>query len=266
MVDRQQTVVTRNLAEARRVLVREAVSVFGLRKGSGKQSQWEIAGLSLPSPESFRRQSTLHLTMLTPVYRSVRINAAICHTAHLLSLITRYLAVALPFYPYQPVTHIGRPVMRANAPFVGTTRFHDDPMLWMSSIARADTSDKPKSQIKQRRFLTAFGLLAHSVGYLAHTQGVVGVGIPTSQNQDVLAIWSILELVDAVATSPTLGEFSHDPGGSRTAPHLLYGLDVAKVVGSILRAEERRWGTHKLDASDLSEGWDLMDSADETNL
>jgi hypothetical protein len=146
--------------------------------------------------------------------------------------------------------------MRANAPFVGTTRFHDDPMLWMSSIARADTSDKPKSQIKQRRFLTAFGLLAHSIGYLAHTQGVIGVGIPTSQNQDVrLAIWSILELVDAVAKSPALGEFSHEPGGFKTSSHLLY----------ILRAEERRWGTHKLDASDLSEGWDLMDSADETN-
>jgi hypothetical protein len=156
--------------------------------------------------------------------------------------------------------------MRANAPFVGTTRFHDDPMLWMSSIARADTSDKPKSQIKQRRFLTAVGLLAHSIGYLAHTQGVIGVGIPTSQNQDVrLAIWSILELVDAVAKSPALGEFSHEPGGFKTSSHLLYGLDVAKVVGSILRAEERRWGAHKLDASDLSEGWDLMDSADETN-
>jgi hypothetical protein len=202
---------------------------------------------------------------LTSVYRSVRINAAICHTAHLLSLITRYLAIALPFYPYQPTMHIGRPVMRANSPLVGTTRFHDEPMLWMSSIARADTSDKPKSQIKQRRFLTAFGLLAHSVGYLAHSQGVIGLGIPNpSQSQDVrLAVWSILELISAVATSARLGEFSHEPGGATTAPHLLYGLDVAKVVGSILRAEEKRWGAHKLDASDLSEGWDLMDSAEE---
>jgi hypothetical protein len=154
--------------------------------------------------------------------------------------------------------------MRANSPLVGTTRFHDEPMLWMSSIARADTSDKPKSQIKQRRFLTAFGLLAHSVGYLAHTQGVAGVGIPNSSQDVRLAIWSILELIDAVAKSPRLGEFSHEPGGATTAPHLLYGMDVAKVVGSILRAEERRWGAHKLDASDLSEGWDLMDSADET--
>lgn len=201
---------------------------------------------------------------LTVVYRSVRINAAICHAAHLLSLITRYLAVGFPFYPHQAIPHIGRPVMRANSPLVGTTRFHDEPMLWMSSIARADTSDKPKSQIKQRRFLTAFGLLAHSVGYLAHTQGVSGVGIPNPSSDVRFAIWSILGLIDAIAKSPRLGEFSHEPGGVTTAPHLLYGLDVAKVVGSILRAEERRWGAHKLDASDLSEGWDLMDSADET--
>lgn len=57
-VNRQQATITRNLAEARRVLVREAVSVFGLRKGSGKQKDWEIAGLPLPSPEAFRREST----------------------------------------------------------------------------------------------------------------------------------------------------------------------------------------------------------------
>jgi len=55
-VERQQATITRNLAEARRVLVREAVSVFGLRKGIGKQNQWEIAGLPLPSPEAFRRE------------------------------------------------------------------------------------------------------------------------------------------------------------------------------------------------------------------
>lgn len=135
----------------------------------------------------------------------------------------------------------------------------------MSSIARADTGDRPKSQLKQRRFLTAYGLLAHSIGYLAHTQGVVGVGIPhPSQPEDVkIAIWSILELISSLATSPRLGEFSHEPGGHTTAPHLLYGLDVGQVVGSILRAEERRWGAHRLDASDLSEGWDLVDSAEE---
>jgi hypothetical protein len=55
-VDRLQATITRNLAEARRVLVREAVSVFGLKKGIGKQNQWEIAGLPLPPPETFRRQ------------------------------------------------------------------------------------------------------------------------------------------------------------------------------------------------------------------
>jgi hypothetical protein len=163
------------------------------------------------------------------------------------------------------IPHVGRPTIRANVPLVSTTRFHDEPVLWMSSIARADTGDKPKSQLKQRRFLTAYGLLAHSIGYLAYTQGVTAVGIPNPDRPDdvEIPIWSILELINALATSPRLGEFSHEPGGHSTAPHLLYGLDVAKVVGSILRAEERRWGSHKLDASDLSEGWDLIDSAEE---
>lgn len=198
------------------------------------------------------------------VSRPNRINAALAHTVHLLSLITRYLSIALPFQPYQAVPHIGRPRMKANSPFVSTTRFQDEPVLWMSSTARPDTADKPKSQIKQRRFLTALGLLAHSIGYLAHTQGVVGVGIPDDrQPLPPLPVWSLLQMIDAMAQSTQLGTFSHDPGGSRTSPHLLYGLDVAKVVGAIVRAEERRWGVHRLDASDLSDGWDLMESADE---
>ena len=203
-----------------------------------------------------------------PVHRSNRINAALGHTIHLLSLIIRYLSVAIPFYPYQPTPHIGRPIVKANAPFVSTTRFQDNPVLWMSSTARSDTADKPKSQMKQRRFLTAFGLLAHSIGYLAHSQGTAGVGIPQSDREDqspggLIPVWSILQLIHSLASSPDLGSFTHDPGGQRTSPHLLYGLDVAKVVGSVIRAEERRWGNHKLDASDLSDGWDLMESADE---
>jgi hypothetical protein len=57
---RQQEEVTRKLADARRVLVREAVSVLGLRKGASKQSHWEIAGLPLPPPEMFRRKLPIH--------------------------------------------------------------------------------------------------------------------------------------------------------------------------------------------------------------
>ena len=271
-VERQQLEVTRQLVDARRVLVREAVSVFGVRKTP--KHGWEIARLPLPSPELFRCESDLRIGpdlrrgINQIVHRSNRINAALGHAIHLLSLVIRYLGVAVPFYPYQTTMHIGRPVMKANVPFVSTTRFHDDPILWMSSIARPDTADKPKSQVKQRRFLTAFGLLAHSIGYLAHTQGTIGVGIPHTDQEDrksssFIPVWSILQLIDAMAASSHLGTFAHDPGGQRTAPHLLYGLDVAKVVGSVVRAEERRWGNHKLDASDLSDGWDLMESADE---
>lgn len=201
------------------------------------------------------------------VHRSTRINAALAHVLHLLSLMTRYLGVDLPFYPVQQRAHVGRPRMKANIPFIGTTRFHDEPVLWMSSTARVDTADKPKTQIKHRRFLTAFALLAHSVAYLAHTQGTTGVGIPIDSQPSTahdarIPVWSILHLIDALAESPLLGGFSHEPGSLRSAPHMLYGLDVVKVVGSIIRSEERRWGSHKLDASDLSEGWDLMESAE----
>lgn len=186
------------------------------------------------------------------------INAAVMHTVHLLSLVTRYLSVALPFIPTTIPTHVGRPTMKANLPFVGTTRFRDKSTLWMASaISKGDTA---RSRAKHRQFLTSFGLLAHSVAYLAYTQGVTRVGIPrdsSSGSEDVIPAASVLALLDALTRSPTLGEFSHEPGGIRSSRHLLFGLDVIKVVSSILQAEEARWGV--LGGEDLSEGWDMLD-------
>lgn len=271
-ISRKQLDVTKKLAEARRVLVREAVAVFGVIQSP--LTGWEIAGMPLPTPDAFRCRSSprgMCTDCRVAVHRPIRINAALAHVVHLLSLISRYLGVGLPFYPSQGAPHLGRPRMKANIPLIGTTRFHDEPVLWMSSTTRAETADKPKSQAKHRRFLTAFALLAHSVAYLAHTQGTTGVAIPhdaqpASNDGGMIPVWSVLQLLESIANSQQLGTFSHEPGASRCTCHLLYGLDVAKVVGSVIRLEERRWGVHRLNESDLSEGWDLMESADEGGL
>lgn len=57
---RLQLDVTRRLTEARRVLIREAVAVFGVLQSP--MNGWEIAGIPLPSPDNFRR-TLLQLVM-----------------------------------------------------------------------------------------------------------------------------------------------------------------------------------------------------------
>lgn len=51
-VHSQQQVITSRIIHARRVLVREAVNVFGVRQRSS--GDWEIADIRLPDPENFR--------------------------------------------------------------------------------------------------------------------------------------------------------------------------------------------------------------------
>lgn len=157
------------------------------------------------------------------------------HTIHLVSLVTRYLSVALPFYI--PTLHVGRPVIKPNLPLVGTTRFRDKNVLWMSSKSKT-------SRNKYKQFLTSFGLLAHSVAYLAYTQGVSDIGL----SNDAINPGAILLLLYELADSPGLGSYTHEPGGGAIGRHLLFGLDVNKVVASILPDE------------DGSEEWDLVET------
>nr|XP_031859084.1 uncharacterized protein CI109_005434 [Kwoniella shandongensis]KAA5526156.1 hypothetical protein CI109_005434 [Kwoniella shandongensis] len=285
----QQRDTTSRIIHARQVLVREAITVFGLHTTS--KGEWSIAGLVLPSPDAFR------------LHPSASINGAISHTIHLLSLITSYLSITLPFVPTPPpplsLPHVGRTLVKANTPFLGTTKWRDKHVLWMSSTASIPTKIRgrdysskvtqpaaaaniiTKSMTKHRQFLTSFALLSFSVAYLAWSQGVPGIGIreedvrdesdeessrPASREADspsavLISATSILELIHALSVSPTLGQKAHEPGAITMLKHLGFGLDVAKVVQIVLTAEENRWGTKTADGpGDQSEGWDLLDA------
>nr|XP_019012363.1 uncharacterized protein I206_03210 [Kwoniella pini CBS 10737]OCF51144.1 hypothetical protein I206_03210 [Kwoniella pini CBS 10737] len=286
----EQHATAYHIINARRVLVQEAVAVFGLNKRP--KGEWAIAGIVLPAPDAFR------------LYPSTHINAAISHVIHLLTLVTSYLSITLPFTPIpQPPfesKHIGRPLMKANTPFVSTTKWRDKNVLWMSSTASVVSKGKSRNSLsaskilpqsnmsallansiaKHRQFLTSFALLSYSVSYLAWSQGVQGIGIreeeeyreesdeetaqrsqPVNPNTILISATSILELIHSLSVSPGLGQRAHEPGTNKVVRHLGFGLDVAKVVQNVISAEEHRWGTKQGEGSgeDLSEGWDLLD-------
>ena len=189
------------------------------------------------------------MTSLTLEHPSVFINAAISHVCHLVNTLTRYLSIALPFYPdYPGLFHVGRPRMVPNPPFLPTSTYLDDYPLWMSSTAwKSDV----KSRIKHRGFLQALGLLAHSIAYMAWTQGVEGIGIP-AESVDI-PVTSLLRLLDVTARSPLLGVRAHEPG-TGPLPHLGFGLDVSQVVAWTASVEG--------DEDDQAEDWDVVDRQD----
>lgn len=141
---------------------------------------------------------------MTPVQNAVRINAALLHTCHLLSLLTRYLFVALPFDPN------GAKIL-PNLPFVGTTKFRDKNTLTLT-------------RKHQRAFYTSYALLSHSVAYLAWTQGVEEQDLPGN-------LYGLIE-------SATLGQKSH-----LNMRSLGFSLDVNDVVQQVLEdgLEEEGW-------------------------
>lgn len=202
--------------------------------------------------------------------------------------------------------------MKANLPFVSTTKWREKHVLWMSSTASVSSKIKPqstpaisnlssqpsicsiiaKSTSKHKQFLVSFALLSFSIAYLAWSQDVPGIGIRGDVDDDddagvlfneeskvaqghsvsvessvtenaLISPASVLRLIHAITQSPTLGHRSHDPGGARSLKHLGFGLDVSKLVSTILRAEELQWdlkGDTEAGDDILSEGWDLLDS------
>lgn len=281
--------------------------------------------------------------MLADVFQahpSSLINAALKHTLHLLSLLTTYLSISLPFEPTPPppfnLPHVGRPIMKANTPFLGTTKWREKWVLWMSSTAatlapqeenaserrkrghpKGEASSRApsiaqsiadmsifssgvhstttsssgtlaKTLAKHRHFLTAYALLAHSIAYLAWTQGVEGIGLqessaPADDDEDgdqdgefstpdrsrsgtpvakrstssLISPTDILNLLAQMATSPQLGRRSHEPGSGPGLGlrHMGFGLDVSKVVRSVLDAEG---GTDAAEGG--NDGWDMLDA------
>ncbi|KAJ9108883.1 hypothetical protein QFC21_000204 [Naganishia friedmannii] len=130
---RANSQVYSQLVHARRVLVSEAITIFGIQRtdsmdsglsttgrrrakvsdnrGTQAEEEWEIAGLQMPSPEMFTGISfvarilafglkTDQRSLLDdPDYPSIHLNAVFDHMIHLLWTITGYLDLVLPFTP-----------------------------------------------------------------------------------------------------------------------------------------------------------------------
>lgn len=125
-------------------------------------------------------------------------------------------------------------------PFLNTTKFRDRYVLWLSNSRQG-----AKANEKYRHFLTAFALFAHSIGYLAWSQGVEGIGVDGPGVR--ISVTSILQLLDETTRAVHLGVRAHEPGTS-LLNHLGFSLNVLQVVESVTGPEE-------------DQGWDMVDAS-----
>lgn len=206
------------------------------------------------------------------VYPREHINGVLLHIVDLVILLSQYLAVTLPYTPtFVGLQDVGDPIVRANPPFNSGVEYRDTFVLRMSSTALASTKKRHinSARNKHRAFLTAYALLAHSVAYLAWSQGVSGIGVPQREvihdldsNEEArklpdpqvsIPVTNILQTLHALIESPLLGRKSHLPGVQQMRD-LGFSLDVRQVVNWVLAADDARWG-----GGEQSEEWDLVE-------
>ena len=72
-----------------------------------------------------------------------------------------------------------------------------------------------------------------------------------SRNRIRIPATAVLQLVEALVTSPSMGMRSHEPGTAMLG-HLGFSLDVHKVVASVLDVEKDE---------EPHEEWDMVDDA-----
>lgn len=238
--DEEHATVSHRILHARRVLVGEASNIFAIR--ADKAGTWYIAGIPLHQLDQLRCECKRSRSLIPD--HTAMTNAALSHAVHLVSLISRYLSIDLPFpVTFTRQTHVGRPIVRANTPFLNTTKFREKYTLWLSAGARRQDV---KAGQKYRHFLTALALFAHSVCYLAWSQGVEGIGVATDEGDVRIPATSILQLLEESTQAIHLGERSHEPG-TTLVRHLGFSLDVLRVVEAVLGPED-------------DSGWDIVDA------
>ncbi|WWC59911.1 uncharacterized protein I303_102473 [Kwoniella dejecticola CBS 10117] len=218
----QQNTTAYHIVNARRVLVQEAIAVFGLTKNT--MGEWTIAGIVLPGPDAFRpsvasklkpRKSLSASRVLAQpnisavIVKSMRKHRQFLTAFALLAFSVSYLAWS------QGVQGIG---IREGE------EYRDD---------SDEENPRPVSRAQA-----------------------------TNPDAVLISATSVIELMQCLATSPDLGRTTHEPGTDRVLRHLGFGLDVAQVVQNVLDTEENRWGTRASaeSAEELSEGWDLLDA------
>lgn len=221
---------------------------------------------------SLRGRGQITTALKASVYPREHINGVLLHVVDLVILLSQYLAVTLPYTPtFAGLRDVGDPIIRANPPFNSGVEYRDNFVLRMSSTALASTKKRHinSARNKHRAFLTAYALLAHSVAYLAWSQGVTGIGVPQREATDDLdfteeavapadtqvsiPVTNILQTLHALIGSALLGRKSHLPGVQQMRD-LGFSLDVRQVVTWVLTADDARWG-----GAEQSEEWDLVE-------
>ncbi|CAJ0758038.1 10457_t:CDS:2, partial [Entrophospora sp. SA101] len=226
-------VVHKLLAESRKVLINEVISLFELKKIRDAQAQHNAVrenndvvtekGKFSTNEEDF--EYTIGGLILLKkadfiMYPLEEINTAIGYVIHMLGLVTGYLGVQLPFTIYNK---------GSESYAKGSLPLEDESKYYNSKRKPLYLADRRHME----KFIIGMSMLNYNIAFLCHTQGIE---IPFHQ------ISHTLENLYLCCTAPNLGLCDHLAALNRLYDHSfsIKFDDVVRIMNSLLKPKVQK--------------------------
>src|SRR5271169_1185168 len=202
--DRRET-VHQNIAIARRSRCKEAAELLGLRRIPTKEENFAIAGIVLVDLHLIRSSLSLFSTCLTVDCAPMYVTLGLSHVTHLLTLLTDYLSLKLPYEIIPPSRGISYPSIRKSP----TTKplslnFPPDPSTPNPSKAYFGRKLKDMPQIDS--LVEAMSLLAWDIAWVLWTQQLWP---PMTGKDEALEACRMARNLLLLVSSTKIGRISH---------------------------------------------------------
>jgi Vacuolar sorting 38 and autophagy-related subunit 14 len=242
-----------NIAIARRSRCKEAADLLGLRRLSNKDDTFLLAGIILVDLNLIRSTSSFNYTNQLD-YPPMYVLLQLLHTTHLLTLLTDYLSLKLPYEIIPPSRGTSYPSIRKST--IKSLPLH---LFTETSPQKAWAGKKLKDLPNLENLVEAISLLAWDISWVLWTQQL-WPPIPTTN--EALETCHIARNLYHLVNSPKIGRNSHSstmafiPSLERsgTLPPFNVGVkDVQDVISLALEQNGEGDGG----------GWDMVEGGEE---
>lgn len=254
--ERRENVST-NIAIARRSRCKEAADLLGLRRIPHKEDVFAIAGITIIDLHLIRSIIPSSKPLIID-YSPTYVVLGLSHATHLLTLLTDYLSLKLPYEIIPPSRGISYPCIRKSSN-TKPLPIHISPDKLASQTSKVWAGKKIKDVPGLETFIEAISLLAWDIAWVLWTQQLW-----TDTSHESLEACRIAKKLFHLVTSPkvgrisqgsTIGFLSTQEALGILAPFTLLAKDIQDVISAALEEDK----TGEADGG----GWDLVEGGDE---
>ena len=249
--------VSMSIAIARRSRCKEAADLLGLRRISHKEDAFAIAGITIIDLHLIK-STILSIKPLKVDYSPMYVVLGLSHATHLLTLLTDYLSLKLPYEIIPPSRGISYPCIRKSSN-TKPLPIYISPDKLPSQTSKVWAGKNIKDVPGLETFIEAISLLAWDIAWVLWTQQLW-----THQTNESLEACRITRNLFHLVTSPKIGRISQGStiGFLSTqealgilTPFMLSVKDVQDGISAALEEDK----TGEADGG----GWDIVEGGEE---